>query len=565
MRKTTRSTLIAALALASAPAAADAADRYVSKTGNPGSMTCSQANPCQTLPQAYTQSQTGDTIHIGPGSFDSEGEDPGTKMLHIVGAGAGTLDAFDPAVHTEIDSGMRLKGGGSVRGVRIDGQWRSALALASAGGPRAYVVEDVVLTGAHGPGTDPAALELEGSGPVEADVRRTAVRAPLVSDADVAVRVTGATLRAEDSTFLAPESGIGLAASDGSDVSLTRSTVSGRRGGLLVQSSELAAHRSRISSNFKGVEVQTPTKDASVTIADSLITAWPNAGGGVRAVDLMPGVAGTTARAIILRSTLDLSAPSVRAGIVLDRSGTGTAALELHSSVVRAVDEDGMTADPDILAEAGDAPVTAAADHSSFSDVGGLDTLVPGSGSNVAGDPMLAGDGTLLAGSPLVDRGDAAALPDGALDLAGAARVQDGDADASCTPRVDIGAFERPAAACTLPVTETPQTTEKPAGGGQTPAADTVKPVIGGAKVTRRTARWTLTEPAAVTIRITRRVRKGGRVRWVTARRLTAAGKAGANALRFKKLKAGRYRATFRAVDAAGNAGTAPRVAFRVR
>ncbi len=122
-------------------------------------------------------------------------------------------------------------------------------------------------------------------------------------------------------------------------------------------------------------------------------------------------------------------------------------------------------------------------------------------------------------------------------------------------------------------------------GPGQTP--DTQAPVISGLAVSnarfrvgaaatplaaRRapvgtTFRYTLSEPAAVSVAIQR---SRGR-RWVKAATLRRAGGPGANRLRFsgrigrRKLAPGRYRAVFTATDAGGNRSSGARVSFRVQ
>jgi hypothetical protein len=96
--------------------------------------------------------------------------------------------------------------------------------------------------------------------------------------------------------------------------------------------------------------------------------------------------------------------------------------------------------------------------------------------------------------------------------------------------------------------------------GGGTPPADTTAPAISGLRRRGRVVRMSLSEAAAVVVKVQRR--RGSRYRTVgTAKRL--AGRAGANALRIAKLGPGRYRVVVAAVDAAGNRSV-KRLAFRV-
>ena len=169
-----------------------------------------------------------------------------------------------------------------------------------------------------------------------------------------------------------------------------------------------------------------------------------------------------------------------------------------------------------------------------------------------------AGDYRLAPGSPLIDAGDPGTLA--GLDLAGNALIADGNGDG--IERRDIGAYEL--APAFTGGSEPPQSE---------PAADTQAPSIGGFRatpsafavarartpVTARTRRgtrlrYTLSESARVKVVIRRAGRRGRR-----AGTLRRSGANGANAIRFsgrigrRSLRAGRYRATIVATDAAGN------------
>ena len=80
------------------------------------------------------------------------------------------------------------------------------------------------------------------------------------------------------------------------------------------------------------------------------------------------------------------------------------------------------------------------------------------------------------------------------------------------------------------------------------------------------TVRYSLSEPAAVTLRVVRLA--GGKRRSVGTLRRTGA--AGANRVRFsgrigrRALPRGRYRLIVRAIDAAGNRSTVRAAAFRI-
>jgi hypothetical protein len=187
----------------------------------------------------------------------------------------------------------------------------------------------------------------------------------------------------------------------------------------------------------------------------------------------------------------------------------------------------------------------------------------------------------LLADSPLVDAGDPAA--DQGLDYFGKPLVADGDGDGIA--RRDIGADERDG----VPFAGPPPTSGEPGGGAPGTggsAPDTKAPVVSGFRITRspfalgRAAtpsaaraprgtsfRYSLSEPARVTVTIQRRV-AGGRRRTVGT--LRRSGAAGPNRLRFsgrvgrRALRPGRYQALIRATDAAGNRSARSSVRFRI-
>ena len=116
-----------ALALV-APSVAAAADWYVSNAGS-DAHTCNSptaADACLTVQHvAGAVAGSGDTIHIGPGIF-TEGVSAATKQLAFIGAGAGAPDGFNSSSDTLIraqsnDVALRMQGGGTVRGLRLEG------------------------------------------------------------------------------------------------------------------------------------------------------------------------------------------------------------------------------------------------------------------------------------------------------------------------------------------------------------------------------------------------------------------------------------------------------------
>jgi hypothetical protein len=185
----------------------------------------------------------------------------------------------------------------------------------------------------------------------------------------------------------------------------------------------------------------------------------------------------------------------------------------------------------------------------------------------------LSGDWHLSASSPLLDRGDPATLQ--GFDFDGNPLVADGNGDGIA--RRDIGAFERQP--------------EPGAGGGQQgdPVADTQAPLVRGFRATpavftiarartpvaTRSARgtrlrYTLSEPARVTVALKRAVKRAGHIRYRSVGSLRRSGARGANAIRFsgrlgrRALRPGLYRAVIRATDAAGNRSAAKSIRLRI-
>lgn len=125
---------------------------------------------------------------------------------------------------------------------------------------------------------------------------------------------------------------------------------------------------------------------------------------------------------------------------------------------------------------------------------------------------------------PLIDAGDPSSA-DG-LDLDGATLIADGDGDG--TARRDVGPLEAPTASPPpRPDTAPPAGPTPPPPAG--PAADTRPPVLSGLRATRRRARFSLSEPASVSIVLRDRTRHR------IAAKLERPSGAGANVALFKR------------------------------
>lgn len=593
--------LVALTALA-LPAAADAAVRCVGTSG--GDCTTTHA----TTADALTAAVDGvDTIRFGAGVF---GPVDTTKVLTYVGAGAGTPDSAAGATviqqSTASEAGVRLRAGGTVRALRVQGGPSSGMNSAGTGiqfdpvanGDMALDLIDVIATGgATMPPATPGGAGLAAGGSTTATGSKV-------------VTVTGGAFLASSNptggglgvytccvqtnlngTLIRTPSGPGVYASIGSTTKLDGSTVEGTDGIRTQAPDSLTVTRSRVAGVSTGLAIGSdPSATTNVSVRDSLVTTGPvDALAAVQVLTNMgdPVVFDAVGSTFIGRG-------NVQAAVLARRTADGspTLTLTLRNSVARAESSMGV----DLWADR----ATIGADFSSFNtrtlDNGG-DAPVPGSGTNLAGDPLLAVDYSLQPGSPLIDRGDPSVLLPGELDLAGAARSLDGTGDCVAVP--DIGAFERPslcpAAAPTPAPNAAPVLTDvgatnrvfaPVARGGRITAAGRPRRVKRGTRF-----RYTLSEPARVAITIERRlpgrrVRVGTRTRCVkpTAKnrkarrcrryrrvtRLVANKGAGRQTTPFtgrvrgRPLKPGAYRARLVAIDALGARSQERRIALRV-
>jgi hypothetical protein len=340
----------------------------------------------------------------------------------------------------------------------------------------------------------------------------------------------------------------------------------GLRGGTI--------ERSRLTGGDSGVAAHRGV----TTVTGSLIRFTQAAGVGIVALTT-PG-----AHPILNADGVTIVGPGLPntqgAGVGTEPAGTQSADLNLANSIIRGVGR------PLVADAAGPGQARIAVSYSDYDPTGNLSqgagSITPANVSNV-GDARFVdaagGDYRLLPGSPLLDAGDPAAAQ--GLDLDCNPLIADGDGDGIA--RRDLGAFELP-----------PALTGGGSGGGgpgqqsDTPAGDTVAPLVGGfratpalfavaragtplaARVARGTRfRYTLSEAARVTLKIQRAL-PGRRARYRTVGTLKRTAAKGANRISFsgrigrRALRRGPYRALIRAVDAARNRSSRRTARFRV-
>jgi hypothetical protein len=561
----------------------------------------SGAGGCYTTIQgAVTAAGDNDTIEIAAGLY-TESIVTDKANLHFVGAGAGTLDvAPDPTTQTIVvgttmgDIGtvaFQLERGGSFTDMRVmggpgDGTGGGGTALFlrdnATPGERNYVIEDVVaLGGLPGASSILAGAGLSTSNPSGATVNVTWTRGGLRNSFTSSGSGGAVVFSSANQGFLSlsevtidtasDDRGNGISGLGDAPVTLTDSTVTAGNAGL--GGASFTVTRSRVQGQDTGLSVGA---DQANVVRDSLLSS-----------------SGQTINVTGANSSVTVTGSTIFAGPVLTAVLTQNAAASValrNTAVVR--DPSSPPTQVDVRSTAG----TITAVNSFFNSSEGPGSVpAPGSGSNLTGDPgmtdLAGGDFTLLPTSQLIDRGDPALIIDGERDLAGLPRSVDGNAD--CVVAPDVGAFE---GAATNAVCEPPA--PPPNGGGENvaPALSAVSltnrsfaPVGVKAAAAKRgtTFRYTLSEPATVTITIERQL-KGRRVKG-KCRKPTAKNRTRRSCKRFKRvgsleadeaggaqstffsgrlrgrpLKVGRYRARLVAADAQGARSGERRLAFRI-
>jgi hypothetical protein len=532
------------------------------------------------VPLAVAAASDDDTIRIAPGSYDGPGAAV-TKRLNFVGAGAGSLDGFDPALHTRLQisnnvPALLLTGGGSVSSLQALGGpggngGPPGISVRAVAIEQTYRLDDVVAVGGSASTAPGAGLQVLAEASVSAEVSggafRGGVKDGVVAGAGVDVSaqqmVPGTASLTMDGSLL--EGLEGLSATR-ADVTLARTRVVAPGGGVRVTGAMNEA------------------KPTNLTLVNSLVEVAPSGPSDASGVNVGTlGVGPATLR--VRGSTILVRGEGPLSGVSVGKVSTATGELsgDLRNTIVR-VEGPAAATGADLVADR----ATISADFTSFTTAIPLNGAVvpaPGSASNLTGDPLLRPDLALLADSPLIDRGDPTVVGAGELDLGGNPRSADGDGD--CVAAPDIGAFER-ADACppnVAPDVSAVSMTNKvfaPKRAGASAAQKRKRRVNRGT-----TFRYTLSEPARVTITIERQL-KGRRVRGKcrtptgknrrrrACKRFKRAGVlradegAGRQSTTFsgrfgrRALKRGRYRARLVATDPQGARSAERRLRFRV-
>ena len=397
---------------------------------------------------------------------------------------------------------------------------------------------------------------------------------------------------------------IGIEVRSGAAAEAARVSISASIGAVVADGS-LSLRRSGVQGTVKGVGVEpSAEKDAELEVVDSLVAT---AGGSTEPAALVRSPAADASASLRAVGTTFVARGGSAAVSAEREPGAGPATASLRNSIARHLPGEG--ASRDLFASGG----AIGAGFSSFTTAvaeSGGSVPAPGSGANLAGDPLFAAPAAdnfaLQPGSPLVDRGNPSLVAAGQLDLAGNPRSLDGNGD--CVAAPDIGALELTGhpAACTriaadaVPTVSGLRVTNKvfaPKGKARrAKRKDSHGRAAASAKGKRRKVKrgttfvYRLSERAQIRIAIERkargtrvrrkgkarcvRPRKGKRarrcVRWLKAGTVTAREGGGRQSTRFsgrlrgKPLKPGRYRATVVATDSAGQKSKPRRVSFRI-
>ncbi len=604
MRSTT---LIAVLAATATLGAAAAADAYPICVGDHAD--CPKAAPHMQLQSAldYADFLEGDdTIFVGPGTFTTdEGfkfeTQSATSAVEIIGSGDATVLTADTAAKPDEFRVLDVTAAAPSRITRlkivapdVDGQGATmGLYL------REHVVaEDVTVTD-RGNGADAARFGVVTGG---GELRRATVA--MNGQAAAAVRVLGGALTVADSSLRAAA---GLVAYQGGAVTIRRSVLEGRTSGATIQSGgtlDIESSVVRLTQDgstglvANGGVTGVTTLDAShVTLiggspgksTTAVRSKTQNDGDVVASIDnsIMHGF-----KRGFDRASTDQGGQGEAK--VVGRSLNYDATFDADNGPGQLDVDDVTTLDPGFVdAAKGDFRITP---KSAMIGLGRAESFVALTDQDLARGKRSVGPARDLGAfeyqalAPVAVIGAPAATEVGKPAAYSGAESHDGDAgdalvswewsfsDGGKASGREVDHTWSAAGMQTVELTVTDTT-------GRTHTAtkavhvdgpvdhpplclcspvydDKTPPVISGLKRRGRRLAFSLSEPATVTIALQKRdrrrlLRPSGAVVKVTGQR-------GANGVRLRKLRAGRYRLVVVATDAAGNRGT-QRLTFRIR
>jgi len=372
---------------------ADAADRFVSPSGNDAANDClTSASPCRTVGHAVTQAASADIVKIAGGNGvyrENLRLDASTQLTFQGGYDATFTEPPDPVAHPTVIDGRRRErvwtlyaGAGQSMDVTIDGF------TLRRGQPRSNLSQLFCCIGKGGG----LAAFAEDGGAIQLTVRRTTVTGSQSDDSAGGILVLGN----------------GFGGGDGGTVTATldRVTVTRNR-----------------APYFSGVGIQsiggTTASHVTVSIVNSVIAGnhveYDGGGVGVSAY-----YTGSSTDVSIVNTTITGNRSLGRVPEYVEAVGGGGMSVASNDSPVtvsltnvilwgnRAAAGTGR----DLHQEAfGPAVPTVNADHIDLGDTALVSGTVNDLGGNLDVDPDLAGGFRLLAGSPLIDAGTCGGAP----------------------------------------------------------------------------------------------------------------------------------------------------------
>jgi Thrombospondin type 3 repeat len=447
-----------ALAL-TAPATASAADSFVDDSGSDANGCLSPADPCATVGAAIAKAGTGDTVHVGGGSYSETVQLGDLKSL--------VRDDFaSPST-----SGEAILDGGAAMAVTVH---------VMSGDP-AGTVEGLTIRGEYGP------LLLDAPAQVVGNLFDDST-APSFTLADVLIGSLAGASQVQGNLFTDPDTssfdrGVAVSANSGSP-EITGNDLHGyfhaieiNGGGAATPTVNGNEVTGTHTSGTPGASIF--VKDSPDTfITDNFLHAPASSAAGVRIDDLpnptgatlkrneirghITGVqVGETGAPVSLDGDLIVSIGPVQDGMFIRGDGAGagdvtaqnvTIVHEIPSGSDIVIEDAALTLDSSILYGHGIEPTMASTMHSCVitnsrgNDAANMDADACIDGFQKDDDPMfldpLNGDYHLAPGSPLIDQGSAAAVLPGAstTDIDGEAREIDGDGVAPAVR--DMGADE---------------------------------------------------------------------------------------------------------------------------